>query len=177
MKVAALGLAVIAIVLVVSQRQARETGESAERVRDVAHLLERAVADAPLPRPAPPSSRWIPEVNAECATREARLHSLRGPDDIARHAQDVLEVHRSFAGRVARLKPPRRFRTEAATINRLNARKVQVLTRVAASARAGDISGASRQARALRVLAGDANLLFLRLGLPQCPFTARSMPL
>lgn len=181
MKLALVALALIGIVFAVAYRQAQHTGKEADdRVRKVADLLEQAIADAPPPRPAPPSGPWIVKVNAECSRRETQLEALPGPgglDQVATHARDVLAIHRSYAKRVAALNAPWKYGTEKRTIDRLNARQVQVLARVARAASTGDVSGASRQARALRVLAGDANVQFLRLGLPACPFRPSGMPL
>jgi hypothetical protein len=69
------------------------------------------------------------------------------------------------------------YQAEAATVDRLNARHVRVLGRVARLARGGDISSASREARALRVFAGDANSRLLRLGLTACLVRPSGIPL
>jgi hypothetical protein len=80
-------------------------------------------------------------------------------------------------GGFSSLRPPAQYQAEAAIIDRLNARQVRVLGRVANLARAGDIGSASREARALRVFAGDANSELLRLGLTDCLVRPSSMPL
>jgi hypothetical protein len=98
-------------------------------------------------------------------------------DGLGAHATSVHAIHRTHARRVSSLRPPAQYRAEAATIDRLNARQVRVLGRVAQHARGGDISSASREARALRVFAGDANSELLRLGLTDCLVRPSSMPL
>jgi hypothetical protein len=180
-KVAVLFFAVVLVVVAVGYRQANRSAEKSDaRIREVANILERAVADAP-PAPAPPpSGPWVDQVRAACDRREQQLGALARPasvDGIGAHASRVHAIHQAHARRVSSLRPPVAYRTEAATIDRLNARQVRVLGRVAGLARAGDIGSASRQARSLRVFAGDANSELLRLGLTACLVRPSSMPL
>ena len=85
--------------------------------------------------------------------------------------RELIEKIEAATGRTAT------YQAEAATVDRLNARHVRVLGRVARLARGGDISSASREARALRVFAGDANSRLLRLGLTACLLRPSSIPL
>jgi hypothetical protein len=180
-KAAVLFFAVVLVVVAVGYRQAKQSAQESDgRIREVASILERAVADAPPPPAAKPSGPWIDQVRAACDRREQRLGALTRPaslDGIGAHASRVHAIHRTHARRVAALQPPATYRAEAATLDRLNARHARVLGRVAGLARAGDISSASRQARALRVFAGDANSELLRLGLTDCLVRPSSMPL
>jgi hypothetical protein len=180
-KLAVLFFAVVLVVVAVGYRQAKQnTQESEGRIREVASILERAVADAPPAPPPKPSGPWVDQVRAACDRREQQLGALTRPaslDGLGAHASRVHAIHQTHARRVAALRPPATYRAEAATIDRLNARHARVLGRVAGLARAGDISSASRQARALRVFAGDANSELLRLGLTACLVRPSSMPL
>jgi hypothetical protein len=180
-KLALLFLAVVLLVGAVGYRQTNRSAEKSDaRIREVANILERAVAEAPPAPAAPPSGPWVDQVRAECDRREHRLAGLARPasvDGIGAHASRVHAIHRTYARRVSALRPPARYQLEAATIDRLNARQLRVLGRVAQLARGGDISSASRQARSLRVFAGDANSELLRLGLTACLIRPSSMPL
>jgi hypothetical protein len=173
--------AVIVLVVAVGYRQAKQSAKKSDaQITEVANILEQAVANAP-PAPAPPpSGPWIDRVRAECDRREQRLAGLVRPasiDGIGVHASRVHAIHRTYARRVSSLRPPAAYRAEAGTIDRLNARQVRVLGRVARLAGGGDISTASREVRALRVFAGDANSELLRLGLTACLFRPSGMPL
>ena len=172
---------ILLVVVAVGYRQAKQSAKKSDaQISEVANILERAVANAP-PAPAPPpSGPWIDQVRAECDRREHRLAGLVRPasiDGIGAHASRVHAIHRTHARRVSSLRPPATYRAEAASIDRLNARQVRVLGRVARLARGGDISSASREARALRVFAGDANSELLQLGLTACLVRPSGMPL
>jgi hypothetical protein len=66
---------------------------------------------------------------------------------------------------------------EARELRRFNASQQRILERVVDAARSGDLAGSSREAVALRVLAGRANTVFLQLGLAECAFGSSGMPL
>jgi hypothetical protein len=182
-KIAVLFFAVVLVVFAVGYRQAKQnenTQESEGRIREVASILERAVADAPPAPAAKPSGPWVEQLRAACERRERQLGGLTRPaslDGIGAHATRVHAIHRAHARRVSSLRPPAEYQAEATTIDRLNARQVRVLGRVANLARDGDIGSASREARSLRVFAGDANSELLRLGLTDCLVRPSSMPL
>jgi hypothetical protein len=177
-KVSLLGVAVVLLVVAVGYRQAKDSAKKTDSdIRGVADVLEKAIADAPPVPAGPPTGKWIDHVKNECARRErllARLHRPAGLDGIGSYAQLILEIHQEHARRVAAFRPPRTYLAEARSIDRLNARQLQLLARVA---RAGDLASASKAAHALRVLAGEANAELLRLGLSACLLLPSGMPL
>lgn len=181
MRVTLFSVVVILFVVAVGYRQAKTTAEKTDSdIRDVAGILEKATANAP-PLPAgPPRGPWIDHVKRECARRERLLAGLRRPTGlggIPPYAQRVLAVHRTHARRVLRRQPTERLLTEAHRIDRINTRQLGILERIARAARAGDLAAASRQARALRVMAGEANAELLRMGLTDCLLRSTGMPL
>lgn len=181
MKVSLLGVAVVLLVVAVGYRQAKDNARKTDSdIRGVADVLERAIADAPPVPAGPPAGQWVDSLKAQCVMRERLLGELSRPaglDGMGTHAYGVLAIHRAYRRRVSRLRPPAKYLAEARTVDRLNAQEVRALSRVARVAASGDIAAASREARSLRVLAGEANAQLLKLGLTPCLLRASSMPL
>lgn len=181
MRVTLFSVAVILFVVAVGYRQARATAEKTDAdIREVAGILEKATANAPPLPTGPPRSPWIDHVKKQCARRERSLAAIRRPsglDGIGLYAQRIVAIHRSHARRVSRVQPPARLSTEAHRIDRINTQQLRILVRVARVARAGDIAAAAREARALRLLAGEANAELLQLGLTGCLLRPTGMPL
>jgi hypothetical protein len=180
-KVTLFSVVVILFVVAVGYRQAKATAEKTDSdIREVADILEQATANAP-PLPAsPPRGAWVDHVKRECARRERSLVGARRPsglDGIGPYAQRIVAIHRRHARHISRVQPPARLSTEARRIDRINTQQLRILVRVARAARAGDLAAASRQARALRVMAGEANAELLRMGLTDCLLRPTGMPL
>jgi hypothetical protein len=180
-KVTLFSVVVILFVVAVGYRQAKATAEKTDSdIREVADILEQATANAP-PLPAsPPRGAWVDHVKGECARRERSLARVRRPSGlggIGPYAQRIVAIHRSHARRVSRVQPPARLSAEARRIDGMNAQQLRILARVARAARSGDIAAAGREARALRVLAGEANAELLQMGLTACLLRPSGMPL
>jgi hypothetical protein len=142
---------------------------SKKSVTKVSDLLDQATRAGDTPASGPASAR----LTNECAKREQRLARLPRPTgltDIAPHAQRILAVLRAHSRRAARLGAP-------AQIQAFDEEQQRAVLRLARAARAGNYRAASRQATALRELAGRANTELLRLGLAQCAIRATAMPL
>jgi hypothetical protein len=180
-KVSLLGVVVVLLVVTVGYRQAKATAKKTDSdIREVADILDKAVANAPPVPAGPPTGPWVDGLNAECDRRERLLSRLARPaalDGIGGYAQRILEIHQGHARRVAALRPPARYLADAERIEGMNARQVRVLVRVARAALAGDVASATKDARSLRVLAGEANAELLRLGLTGCLLRPSGMPL
>src|SRR5688500_9561589 len=152
--------------------QSKSAQASIENVNDI---LERASSGKPLDGRPAPDARWVRRMNAACGERERNLNALPSTANaagIANRGQRILTIHRSFSTRVAALRAPAAWRSEAQQVRSINASQQRVLARVVAAARSGDLGRATQQAVALRELAGRANTVFMRLGLVWCVFGA-----
>ncbi|HET7856612.1 MAG TPA: hypothetical protein VFL41_09160 [Gaiellaceae bacterium] len=151
-------------------------GESpASSIRGVSKLLEQTSNPHP-------QGRWVDDLKTACAQRERRLETLVRPGGVdpaplALYSARILAVHRAYSRRVAKVKAPKPYQADLAQIRQFSVTQEQVLLRVTAAARKGNLQGAAQQAMALRELAGRANALFVRLGLGDCAFRASGMPL
>jgi hypothetical protein len=115
-----------------------------------------------------------------CARRERLFAALPRPataSGIAARGTRILAIQRAYAARVSALRPPAGYVVEARGLHRFDASQQRILRRVVAAARSGDLAGSSREAVALRELAGRANTVFLQLGLAECVFGSSGMPL
>jgi hypothetical protein len=149
-------------------------------ISTVSELLRQASAGEPLDGRQPPDRRWIKRMSRACAKRERLLAALPRPataSGIAARGTRILAIQRAYATRVSAFRPPAGYVVEARELRRFNASQERILERVVAAARSGDLAGSSREAVALRELAGRANTVFLRLGLPECAFGSSGMPL
>jgi hypothetical protein len=149
-------------------------------ISTVSELLRRASAGEPLDGRQRPDGRWVKRMTRACAKRERLLAALPRPatvSGIAARGTRILAIQRAYAARVSGFRQPAGYLVEARELRHFNASQQRILERVVAAARAGDLAGSSREAVALRELAGRANTVLLQLGLAQCAFGSSGMPL
>jgi hypothetical protein len=157
--------------------QSKSPQASVENVNDI---LEKATSGKPLDGRPAPDANWVKRVNAACDQRERRLSALprtATATGIALRGERILAIHRSLAERIAALRAPTAWRSEGRKIRAINVSQQRVLARIVAAARSGDLGRATQEAVALRELAGEANTVFMRLGIDRCVFGASGMPL
>jgi hypothetical protein len=180
-RVTLFSVAVILFVVAAGYRQVKETAKAAGTdIREVAGILEKATANAPPLPSGPPQGPWVDQLKNQCARRERSLAGIPPPSGVEgmhSRSQRILVIQRSHVRRVSRLQPPARLLSEARRIDRINARQLRILTRVERATRGGDLAAATREARALRVHAGEANSQLLRMGLTHCLLRPTGMPL
>jgi hypothetical protein len=157
--------------------QSKSPQASIENVNDI---LERASSGKPLDGRPTPDARWVRRMNAACEERDRSLNAVprtATAAGIANRGKRILVIHRSFATRVAALRAPGAWKSEAREVRAINEFQQRVLARVVAAALSGDLGRATQEAVALRELAGSANTVFMRLGLDRCVFGSSGMPL
>jgi hypothetical protein len=157
--------------------QSKAPQASIENVNDI---LEKAASGKPLDGRPAPDGRWVRRMNAACDERERSLNALprtATAAGIANRGERILAIHRSFSTRVAALRAPAAWKSEAREVRAIDVSQQRVLDRVVAASRSGDLGRATQEAVALRELAGRANTVFMRLGLDRCAFGASGMPL
>jgi hypothetical protein len=180
-----LGLLIAAVAIAYFSHRAStalqaDSKKSGTRITDVSNLLNRAATGKPLDGRPDPDGRWVARMTAACERREnllAQVPRSGSASGIAARGDRILAIYRAYAARVASIRSPAAYKSEASQIRAFNARQQQLLERVAAAARSGDLGLATRQAVALRELAGRANSVFLAVGLDRCAFGSSSMPL
>lgn len=149
-------------------------------IGNVNEILEKATSGKPLDGRPTPDARWVRRMTAACDERELRLASLpriATAAGIANRGERITAIHRSYAARVAALRAPSAWKSEAKEVRAINLSQQRILARVVAAARSGDLGRATQESVALRELAGRANTVFMRLGLDRCVFGASGMPL
>ena len=157
--------------------QSKSPQASVENVNDI---LEKATSGKPLDGRPAPGARWVRRMNAACDERERSLNALpriATAAGIANRGERILAIHRAFSTRVAALRAPAAWKSEAQEVRVINVSQQRALARVVAAARSGDLGRATQEAVRLRELAGRANTVFMRLGLDRCVFGASGMPL
>jgi len=157
--------------------QSKSPQASVENVNDI---LEKATSGKPLDGRPAPDGRWVRRMSAACAEREQRLNAFprtATATGIVARGEQILAIHRSYAARVAALRAPSAWKSEAQEVRAINLSQQRALSRVVAAARSGDLGRATQESVALRELAGKANTAFMQLGLDRCVFGASGMPL
>jgi hypothetical protein len=160
----------------------RESAAKSEKsIRGVAEMLGQATEKGPPGQPRA-TGRWASQLRRACATREQRLAALAKPSvldrsALARHADNVLSIHRAYARRVSSLRSPAELATDARQIQRDIAAQERALAGIAVALRSANLKRASQEALVLRELAGRANALLVRLDLTGCALRPSSMPL
>jgi hypothetical protein len=178
-------IAVVAIALSFFSARAanvfdRKTTSPAASINNVSELLRRASSGEPLDGRAPPDRRWVARMAAACNKRERRLAAVpysTTASGIAARGTRILAIHRTYAARASSLRPQPAYAADTRAIRSFNASQQRIIKRVVAAAQTGDLARSYREAIAMRELAGRANTVFLRLGLPHCAFRASGMPL
>jgi hypothetical protein len=157
-----------------------DSKKSGTRITDVSNLLNRAATGKPLDGRQAPDGRWIARMTAACKRREtllAQVPRAGSASAIAARGERILAIYDAFSARVASIRPPAGYKTEARRIRSFNARQERLLEREVRAAGSGDLGLATRESVALRELAGRANAVFLALHLDRCAFGSSSMPL
>jgi len=159
----------------------QSAAKSEKSIRGVAEMLGQATEKGPPGQPRA-IGQWARQLTMACTMREQRLAALARPSvldrsALARHADNVLAVHRAYARRVSALRPPAQLDADARQIRRDIAAQERALARIAVALRRPNLQQASQEALVLRQLAGRANALLVRLDLMQCALRPSSMPL